>query len=304
MLYLDYSRREGEWVPNRYGGRENLDAIEFVRQMNMLTHAEQPGSITIAEESTAFPSVSRPTYLGGLGFTYKWNMGWMNDILEYVKQGSRLPPLGPLAPDVLAALRLHRELHPAVLARRSRARQGLDVRQDPRRRLAEGGHAARALRLHVRAPGQEADVHGLRVRPGARVELRSAASTGTCSRIRCTPGCGASSAISIGPTPPSRRCTRWTSIRTAFSGSTATTTRTASSRSSAAAAEPERLRRRAPELHAGAARRLPHRRARAPAATSSCSTAMPKSTAAATRQRRHRLHRADRLARARRSRCA
>jgi 1,4-alpha-glucan branching enzyme len=86
MIYLDYSRREGEWVPNRYGGRENLEAIDFLRQMNMLTHAEQPGSITIAEESTAFPSVSRPTYLGGLGFTYKWNMGWMNDILEYVKK--------------------------------------------------------------------------------------------------------------------------------------------------------------------------------------------------------------------------
>jgi 1,4-alpha-glucan branching enzyme len=84
MLYLDYSRTEGEWVPNRFGGRENLDAIEFLRELNMLTHAEQPGSITIAEESTAWPSVSRPTYLGGLGFTYKWNMGWMNDILEYV----------------------------------------------------------------------------------------------------------------------------------------------------------------------------------------------------------------------------
>jgi len=85
MLYLDYSRQEGEWVPNRFGGRENLDAIDFMRQMNTLTHAEHPGSITIAEESTAWPSVSRPTYVGGLGFTYKWNMGWMNDILEYVK---------------------------------------------------------------------------------------------------------------------------------------------------------------------------------------------------------------------------
>ena len=86
MLYLDYSRREGEWVPNRFGGRENLEAIEFVRQLNTLTHAEHPGSITIAEESTSWPSVSRPTYVGGLGFTYKWNMGWMNDILQYVKQ--------------------------------------------------------------------------------------------------------------------------------------------------------------------------------------------------------------------------
>ena len=84
MLYLDYSRKEGEWLPNRFGGRENLDAIDFLREMNTLTHAEHPGSITVAEESTAWPSVSRPTYVGGLGFTYKWNMGWMNDILEYV----------------------------------------------------------------------------------------------------------------------------------------------------------------------------------------------------------------------------
>ena len=86
MLYLDYSRPEGQWVPNRFGGRENLDAIDFLRELNALTHGEHPGSMTIAEESTAFPSVSRPTYLGGLGFTYKWNMGWMNDTLEYLKQ--------------------------------------------------------------------------------------------------------------------------------------------------------------------------------------------------------------------------
>ena len=86
MLYLDYSRKEGEWVPNRYGGRENIDAIEFLRQLNTLTHGEDPGSITIAEESTAWPSVSKPTYTGGLGFTYKWNMGWMNDTLEYIRK--------------------------------------------------------------------------------------------------------------------------------------------------------------------------------------------------------------------------
>jgi 1,4-alpha-glucan branching enzyme len=86
MLYLDYSRRAGEWIPNRYGGRENLDAVGFLRQLNALTHAEAPGSITVAEESTAWPMVSRPTWIGGLGFTYKWNMGWMNDILEYVRK--------------------------------------------------------------------------------------------------------------------------------------------------------------------------------------------------------------------------
>ena len=83
MIYLDYSRKEGEWVPNQYGGRENLDAIDFLRELNTLTHGHHPGTITAAEESTAFPAVSRPTWVGGLGFTYKWNMGWMHDILTY-----------------------------------------------------------------------------------------------------------------------------------------------------------------------------------------------------------------------------
>jgi 1,4-alpha-glucan branching enzyme len=86
MLYLDYSRSEGEWLPNAFGGRENLEAMDFLRQLNVQTHSQQPGSITIAEESTAWPGVSRPVHLGGLGFTYKWNMGWMHDMLEYVSK--------------------------------------------------------------------------------------------------------------------------------------------------------------------------------------------------------------------------
>jgi 1,4-alpha-glucan branching enzyme len=86
MLYLDYSREHGQWLPNKYGGRENLEAIEFLRTLNTLTHSEQPGSITAAEESTAWPGVSRPVHLGGLGFTFKWNMGWMHDILAYMRQ--------------------------------------------------------------------------------------------------------------------------------------------------------------------------------------------------------------------------
>ena len=86
MLYLDYSRQPGEWVPNKYGGRENLEAIDFLRELNTTTHGQFPGSVTIAEESTAFPAVSRPTWVGGLGFTYKWNMGWMHDILTYVSR--------------------------------------------------------------------------------------------------------------------------------------------------------------------------------------------------------------------------
>ena len=81
MLYLDYSRKEGEWIPNQYGGRENLEAIEFLRAFNHITHVEFPGVITVAEESTAYLQVTRPTYIGGLGFTFKWNMGWMHDTL-------------------------------------------------------------------------------------------------------------------------------------------------------------------------------------------------------------------------------
>jgi 1,4-alpha-glucan branching enzyme len=84
MLYLDYSRKEGQWIPNKYGGRENLDAIDFLRKFNEVVYKEQPGIQTIAEESTAWPGVSRPLYLQGLGFGFKWDMGWMHDTLDYL----------------------------------------------------------------------------------------------------------------------------------------------------------------------------------------------------------------------------
>ena len=85
MLYLDYSREDGDWVPNMYGGRENLDAIRFLKEFNEQVHLQFPGALTIAEESTAWAGVSKPTYLGGLGFSLKWNMGWMNDTLSYMR---------------------------------------------------------------------------------------------------------------------------------------------------------------------------------------------------------------------------
>jgi 1,4-alpha-glucan branching enzyme len=86
MLYLDYSREPGDWVPNRYGGRENLDAIDFLRRFNELVHTEAPGALTYAEESTSWPMVTRPSYAGGLGFDLKWNMGWMHDMLSYIEK--------------------------------------------------------------------------------------------------------------------------------------------------------------------------------------------------------------------------
>jgi 1,4-alpha-glucan branching enzyme len=86
MLYLDYSRQHGQWIPNQYGGRENLEAMDFLREFNTVVHEKHPGTVTIAEESTAWPGVSRPVYSGGLGFTLKWNMGWMNDTLRYFRQ--------------------------------------------------------------------------------------------------------------------------------------------------------------------------------------------------------------------------
>ena len=86
MLYLDYSRQEGEWVPNRYGGRENLEAIEFIKTLNAKVFELFPGVVTIAEESTAWPGVTRPVHLGGLGFMFKWNMGWMHDMLTFMSK--------------------------------------------------------------------------------------------------------------------------------------------------------------------------------------------------------------------------
>ena len=172
MLYLDYSRKEGEWVPNAFGGREDLDAISFLKELNEVVHAREPGVLSIAEESTAWPGVSRPTYLGGLGFGFKWNMGWMHDTLEYF---SKEP--------------IHRRFHhhelTFSLVYAWNENFVLPLSHDEvvhgkgslfaRCRATAGSvrEPAGALRVHVGAPGQAAALHGRRVRPGARVERAS-----------------------------------------------------------------------------------------------------------------------------------
>ena len=128
MLYLDYSR--DEWVPNVHGGRENLEAVAFLQEMNATVYREVPGVVTIAEESTAWPGVTRPTHLGGLGFGFKWNMGWMHDSLAYMRARAGPPQLPPRPADVLDDLRLLRELRAADQPRRGRLRQGLAAAED------------------------------------------------------------------------------------------------------------------------------------------------------------------------------
>ena len=171
MLYLDYSRRPGEWVPNQDGGRDNREAVAFLRQVNTLAYGLHPGTAMIAEESTAWPGVSTPVDAGGLGFGFKWNMGWMNDTLEYISEEPvhRRWHHSKMTFGLLYAFSENFVL-PAV-ARRGRPRETLDPGTHPRRRLAAAGDVARLLRLHVGPPRQEAAVHGPGIRPTRRVEL-------------------------------------------------------------------------------------------------------------------------------------
>ena len=160
MIYRDYSRKAGEWIPNMYGGRENLEALAFLRRVNEVIYADDSGAMTIAEESTAWPLVSRPTYLGGLGFGFKWNMGWMHDVLDFMHHDPIHRKYHHNQLTLRDALRVVGELRLAALPRRGGARQGRAPVQDAGRRLAALRQPAPALRLHVGLSRQEAPVHG------------------------------------------------------------------------------------------------------------------------------------------------
>ena len=181
MLYLDYSRKAGEWVPNRYGGRENLDAIDFLRELNALTHEHAPGH---GHDRRGVHGVSRrqPADLGRRARLHVQVEHGVDARHPHLRQqGSGLPPLGAPAPDVLDALRLERELHPAVLARRGRARQGLDDEQGAgRRRGRRPRRCARSTRSCSRTPARSCSSWAPSSASGAS-GTTTHRSTGTCS---------------------------------------------------------------------------------------------------------------------------
>ena len=184
MLYLDYSRKQGEWIPNKFGGRENLEAIEFLRRFNQEAYKEHPDIQTIAEESTSWPMVSRPVYLGGLGFGLKWDMGWMHDTLEYFKNDP-----------------IHRKYHHSKLTFRMlysfqenfvlplshdevvHGKGSLIGKMpgDERQRFAN----LRLLFAYMYRPARkEVALHGRRVRPGPRMGARHQPGVGRASISR------------------------------------------------------------------------------------------------------------------------
>ncbi len=171
MLYLDYSREEGEWLPNQYGGRENLDAVAFLQEMNATVYKRVPGVVTIAEESTAWPGVTRPTHLGGLGFGLKWNMGWMHDSLGYISHEPVHRQYHHNEMTFAHGLRVEREASscpsPTTRSCTARARCCAKMPGDRWQKLA---NLRAYLALHVGASGQAAAVHGLRVRSDLGVE--------------------------------------------------------------------------------------------------------------------------------------
>ena len=225
MIYLDYSREAGEWVPNRYGGRENLDAIDFLRELNTLTHEHAAGH---GDDRRGVDGVSRgePADVGRRpGVHLKWNMGWMHDILTYVSKDPvyRRWEHQHLTFSMLYAWNENFILpfsHDEVVHGK-----GAMIDEDAGRRVAEGGHAAHALCVHVRASRARSCCSWAASSASGASGTTTRRSTGICWSSRCTPGCS-SFVEDLNRALPcaSPRSTKWTSSRRASSGSTATTT--------------------------------------------------------------------------------
>jgi 1,4-alpha-glucan branching enzyme len=173
MLYLDYSRKAGEWIPNRYGGRENLDAIDFLRQLNTAVGRYHPGAMTFAEESTAFPGVTQPAHLGGLGLPLQVEHGLDERFIALCRTRPGPSALSSFADYVLVRVRMDGEIRAADLARRGRARQGFAAREDAGRRMATARELPLVSRLHDGASRQETHVHGHGIRAVARMARRA-----------------------------------------------------------------------------------------------------------------------------------
>ncbi len=181
MLYLDYSREESEWIPNKFGGRENLDAIEFIKEFNKQSHVQFPGVLTIAEEFDRLARRVSTDVRRRLGLQPEMEHGLDERHAQVHEARAHPPQLPPQRYHVQSAVRLSRELRPAVVARRSGPRQAVAGGPDARRLVAEVRQPAAAVQLYVDASRQEAVVHGRRVGPMARVELRRQPAVGPAS---------------------------------------------------------------------------------------------------------------------------
>ena len=254
MLYLDYARKQGEWIPNEHGGRENLEAVHFLRQLNdAVVPRRIPDVQTIAEESTAWPRCRARRRDGGLGFGLKWNMGWMHDTLAYFRRDPDPPHASTTTSSRFSLWYAFNEnfvlplSHDEVvhgkgsLVARCRATTGSSF-----------ANLRLLYRLHVGASRQEAAVHGRRVRPVARVEPRHeprlAPAAQAAARAACRHGCATSTAL-LARTPALHAPT---SRRRASSGSTAATQTNSVDRVPAPCARRRRAGARRVQLHAGA----------------------------------------------------
>jgi 1,4-alpha-glucan branching enzyme len=223
MLYLDYSRRPGEWIPNIYGGNQNLEAIAFLRRLNELVYAEAEGATTIAEESTAWPSVSLPTYLGGLGFGYKWNMGWMHDTLAYIGEDPvyRKYHHHQLTFGLVYAFSENFVLplsHDEVVHGK-----GSLFGKMPGDRWQKFANLRAYLGFMFGHPGKKLLSWAARS-PRSASGTTMRAWTGTCSTTRCIGACRRWCATSTGPIGSCRRCIAGTARPRASNGSSCTTT--------------------------------------------------------------------------------